>query len=216
VGTFRSAYSDQEQEGVPKIHADLKALRSKIGGLKAEKKTGVSFQIKSAKDLMIKLRPALDELDMNCYPVAMTGQSVPVDKGTMADVTCVYRFVSSDGSYVDMAGFGQGVDSQDKAGGKAITYAWKALNIYGNSLPDKDMVDADDDEKPTKEAAISRITPETARAALGALTEPGQFAAWKAKYLATLPAAVKAEIGEEAKAKYASLKAAETPAEVAA
>ena len=46
----------------PQIHAGLIALRKAIGGLQAKKQAnGPQFAVKSAKDLGIKLRDALDE-----------------------------------------------------------------------------------------------------------------------------------------------------------
>lgn len=174
----------------PKIRTDLLALRKKIGGLKAEKKGGVMFPVKSAKDLMIKLRDAADELQMPMAgaPIAMDYQERALSLGSADEVTTrttfsekttdddaselvksetkrterpstivtcrvTVRFMSDDGSYVDFVGFGQGGDTQDKAGGKASTYAWKDAITKALSLPDADMVDTDDEQpfqEPTK------------------------------------------------------------------
>ncbi len=43
--------------------------------------------------------------------------------------------------------------------GKAVTYAWKAALIYGLLLPDKEMVDTDDDDAPGGRADDGRATP---------------------------------------------------------
>ncbi len=174
----------------PKIHTDLVALRKKIGGLKAEKKGGVMFPVKSAKGLMIKLRDAADELNMPMAgaPIAVEFQERAISLGSTVEVTTrtsfsektedddaseltktetkttdrpstivtckmTLRFMSDDGSYVDFVGFGQGGDTQDKAGGKASTYAWKDGTTKALSLPDADMVDTDDEqpfEEPVK------------------------------------------------------------------
>jgi hypothetical protein len=174
----------------PKIRTDLIALRKKIGGLKAEKKGGVMFPVKSAKDLMVKLRDAADELGMVMagapinvefqeralslgYTDEVTTRTTFSEKTEDDDaselvktetkrterpstiVTCkmTIRFMSDDGSFEDFVGFGQGGDTQDKAGGKASTYAWKDALTKALSLPDADMVDTDDEqpfEEPTK------------------------------------------------------------------
>lgn len=181
-----------------KIRTDLLALRKKIGGLKAEKKGGVMFPVKSAKDLMIKLRDAADELQMPMAgaPIAMDYQERALSLGSSDEVTTrttfsekttdddaselvksetkrterpstivtcrvTVRFMSDDGSCVDFVGFGQGGDTQDKAGGKASTYAWKDAITKALSLPDADMVDTDD-EQPFQEPTVGKIITYTA------------------------------------------------------
>lgn len=144
-----------------KIYTDLIALRKKIGGLKAEKKGGVMFPVKSAKDLMDKLRKAADELNMPMAgaPVAMEFSDRATDKGTIVTCKTTVRFMSDDGSYVDFTGFGQGGDTQDKAGGKASTYAWKDGVVKPLSLPDADMVDTDDEQFPLeKPEPVKEVT----------------------------------------------------------
>lgn len=135
----------------PRINAELVALRHAIGGLKAEKKNGVMFAVKSAKDLMIKLRDAVDQLGMNVYPVATSCQNIELapgkdgKTGTACVVHQTVRVVASDGSFVDFTGIGHGLDRDDKAAGKASTYAWKDALTKGLCLPDADMVDTDDE-----------------------------------------------------------------------
>lgn len=161
---FSSEMPDTEPK---KIYTDLIALRKKIGGLKAEKKGGVQFPVKSAKDLMDKLRKAADELNMPMAgaPVAMEYSERPTraadgtDKGTIVTCKTTVRFMSDDGSYVDFTGFGQGGDTQDKAGGKASTYAWKDAVVKPLSLPDADMVDTDDEQFPLeKPEPVKEVT----------------------------------------------------------
>ena len=122
-------------------------LRRKIGGLKAEKKAAVPFPVKSAKDLMIKLRDAADELNMPMAGAVIHQDvnSESSDRGTKASVTSVVRFMSDDGSYIDFVGSGGGMATDDKAIGKAITYSWKSAVVPGLALPDADMVDTDDE-----------------------------------------------------------------------
>lgn len=125
-------------------------LRRRIGGLKAEKKQGVTYAVKSAKDLMDKLRDALDELGYNAPIVELQGGAMDVERGTQAFLIATVEVQCPDGSCARMRGAGHGCDSQDKAGGKASTYAWKDALVKGFSLPDKEMVDTDDEEKPIK------------------------------------------------------------------
>ena len=142
----------------PKIYSDLVALRKHIGGLEAKKAAGVMFPIKNAKELMIKLRAGLDDLNMVSYVAEMAPQDIPMapDKnGKIGSGCLVYTkvtMVSDDGSFVVFCGVGHGFDRDDKAAGKASTYAWKDAIIKGLNLPDAEMasvttatVDTDDE-----------------------------------------------------------------------
>lgn len=134
---------------VGKIGNDLIRLRKKLGGLEAKKiANGPMYAVKSAKDLMIKVRDAGDELGMlMCGSVVhQEVREMPTDKGTKVSITSTVRFMSSDGTYVDFVGTGGGMAPDDKAAGKAHTYSWKVAIVTGLSLPDKEMVDTDDDE----------------------------------------------------------------------
>lgn len=134
----------------PKIRDLLPALRAKVGGLEAKRAAGVRYPIKSAKELMSKLRDALDELGMVAHVVDITGGNIALvdTEGTMAFVRATVRVGAPDGSYVDFQGVGHGADNQDKAGGKASTYAWKDAMVKGLDLPDAPMDDTDDEETP--------------------------------------------------------------------
>lgn len=134
---------------------DLKKLRRAIGGLVAEKKQyGPNFPVKSAKDLAIKLRKAADEIDMPIAGAIVRQEyhEVPrgVDRegrevGTATHIISTVRFESADGSFREFVGSGHGMDPQDKAGGKASTYSWKDAVTKALCLPDKEMVDTDDE-----------------------------------------------------------------------
>lgn len=140
--------------GVPQgvIFSKLLELRRKLGGLRAkEQKGGPRFPIKSSKELMEKLRTAVDELGL---VVAVTEQEIhPVqtESGTCCYVRCTVAVIAEDGSTVHFSGVGGGMDRDDKAAGKASTYAWKDALLKGLSIPDKEMVDADDEEGQGKE-----------------------------------------------------------------
>lgn len=137
-----------------KIHKDVIELRKLVGGIKAVK-GGASFPVKSAKELVIKLRAAADKLNM-----VMAGAIIESDvrtsrvktpKGDEAEIVTVIhtvQFMSDDGSSLVFVGVGQGGDSQDKAAGKASTYAWKDAVLKGLCIPDADMIDSDDEEFP--------------------------------------------------------------------
>jgi hypothetical protein len=143
------------------ILKDLVALRKAVGGLKAEQRQGVAYKVKDASVLMDKIREAGDELGMVMMgaPVNSVSYDVPgfevYNKNAgklvpqlVVHTTVTVRFMASDGSYVDFVGSGHGSSNDDKAGGKASTYAWKDAIIKALSLPNADLVDTDDEQVP--------------------------------------------------------------------
>lgn len=131
------------------VLAKVAELRKKVGVLKAKKKEGVKFKVRSAEDLNDKIRPLADELGLLIYPVAANGNGYPVEDGTLASVNLTLRIQAiSDGSFIDAHGFGLGADSQDKAGGKASTYAWKSILVQ--TLLAGGAEDTDDTDTPIK------------------------------------------------------------------
>lgn len=132
---------------VPQIHQKLLDIRKSIGGLKAEMKSGgPRFAVKSSKDLIIKVRDALDKTGCHAMMVKCDAKYIETESGTAAEARVVMRVCAPDGSYVDFEGYGQGVATDDKAGGKAVTYAQKCAWVYGLQLPDAEMKDTDDEE----------------------------------------------------------------------
>lgn len=151
----------------PQIHEGLRDLRRAVGSLAAKKQQGgPMFPVRSAKELMQKLAEALDELSLHAFPVAQevhhfetgegkipsnaTASGKPVFR-TLAHVKTTVRVGAADGSYIDVVGSGHGGDVDDKAGGKADTYAWKSALLKGLCVPEQDMPDTDD-EAPSESA----------------------------------------------------------------
>lgn len=65
------------------------------------------------------------------------------------EVVTKYRLCHISGEYVDLEGYGHGVDSQDKSAGKATTYALKYLLLYTflvstGKIDDADAVHSDE------------------------------------------------------------------------
>lgn len=133
VGVERTQFQDVGRVNVQQqILGLIHQLRQRVGTLKAKKKDGVKFKIRSADELVDRIRPAADELGILIYPVHVEGRGHVVEDGTLAEVTLTVRVQAvSDGSHVDFCGFGLGADQQDKAGGKAGTYAFKSALVQG-------------------------------------------------------------------------------------
>lgn len=130
----------------PEIATAGQKVRKLIGGLQAKKQAGgPQFAVKSGKELMFKLRDALDDLGYDAPVVESTGGDIPSEKGTCAFLTVTVELQCPDGSFKRFKGSGHGADRDDKAGGKASTYAWKDALVKGLSLPDAEMADSDDE-----------------------------------------------------------------------
>lgn len=130
-------------------------LRKAVGTVEAKKKDGVKFKVRSAEDLIDKIRAKSNELGILIYPRASNGKGHVVEDGTLAEqVLTVHAQAVSDGSILAFEGFGLGADNQDKAGGKAGTYAFKQALIQallaGGSKDAKALgvADTDDSDSP--------------------------------------------------------------------
>lgn len=132
-----------------KLWAECRAL---VGTIEAKTKTGVKFKVRANEDLVDKLSKACDALGILMYPAEGTGKGHVVDNGTLAEVELmVVAQAIEDGSKLAFWGFGLGADNQDKAGGKAGTYAFKQACIQAclaggtkdkkNRAPDTDDTD---------------------------------------------------------------------------
>lgn len=140
----------------PMIHGALIRLRRAVGGLQAKKQAnGPAYAVRSAKDLGIKLREALDAVGLTCSVVGQDVTLLPTERGTACHIKSLVRVEAPDGSFRDFVGSGHGMDKDDKAGGKASTYAWKDALVKGLSLPDQEMVDTDDEEGVGAEVAFA-------------------------------------------------------------
>lgn len=159
-----------------KLWADL---RSKVGVIEAKKKDGVKFKVRANEDLVDKVGPAANELGILIYPHEAVGKGHVVEDGTLAETTVVIIAQAvEDGSFLVFEGFGLGADNQDKAGGKAGTYAFKQALVQAllaggskdkrNRLPDTDDTDTPiaGGVRPKRQGALS---PEAVKAMFEAI-----------------------------------------------
>lgn len=141
-----------------RILQQWRELIARTDALPRKKKDGVKFLVRSAEDLIDKLRVLSNDLGIIIYPgIATHGTGFIVEDGTLADVNMVLIAQSvEDGSMLAFGGYGQGADPFDKAGGKAMTYAHKAILIQaamlGGSKTAKALgvKDTDDTDTPIK------------------------------------------------------------------
>lgn len=156
----------------PQIADKLVELRMAVGGIAAKKVQGdfaPKFPVRGAKELAQKLAQALSDLNMVAPTVAQEINLVPTETipdnktasgkpvfRTLAHIKATVRIGAPDGSFVECVGSGHGGDVDDKAGGKASTYAWKDAIFKGLTVPDQDMVDTDDEEPSASKGGPTR------------------------------------------------------------
>jgi hypothetical protein len=176
-------------------------VRQQVGVVELKKKNGMKFETRASTDLMDKLAQALNDHGVLVYPTRGSGKGLVVEDGTMADVelTIVAQAIE-DGSRLEFYGYGQGADTQDKAGGKAGTYAFKqallqALQAGGTKAPKKDRIpDTDDTDTPIEGGVRAKTSKPKAptfdevSAALTAATDEPTYREALAKLKAATPA----------------------------
>lgn len=120
-----------------------------------------SYKAVSDKDVKQTIRKAMIKHGLAIVPKAIHAES-RVDRweetnqyGTRSrqqvfvEAKTVYTLMHVSGQTMDIEGYGHGVDPQDKAAGKATTYALKYALLYLFLVPTGDIDDADAD--PSKE-----------------------------------------------------------------
>ena len=117
---------------------------------------------------------------------------------TLVHVVATVRLIAPDGSYLDCVGSGHGGDVDDKAGGKASTYAWKDAILKGLTIPHEDMVDTDDDAGETNPSPGARPGPSSPRNVEGAKPPAESGAKFDGKGLAYASKLIKEATTEKA------------------
>jgi len=67
------------------------------------------------------------------------------------EVKTNYILAHTSGEWIELAGYGQGVDTQDKGAGKATTYALKNILLYTFMIPTGTIDDSDNEHSDSKE-----------------------------------------------------------------
>lgn len=160
-------------------------MRKATGTLAARKKDGVKFKVRSAEEMIDKIRDLANALGVLIYPQEAKGLGYVVEDGTLASVELsVVLQAVSDGSRLKIAGFGLGADNQDKAGGKAGTYAFKQALVQAFLMGGKDnakalgVVDTDDTDTPIAggvKAKAGKPTVDSVRKAFASAESREQF-----------------------------------------
>lgn len=90
-------------------------------------------------------------------------KSVPKDMKTkqsvFVEVETKYLLLHTSGESQSIAGYGHGVDSQDKSAGKATTYALKNALLYTFMIPTGDIDDTDKTHSSEYDKVLTNIPP---------------------------------------------------------
>jgi hypothetical protein len=112
------------------------------------------YGYKGVSDKVVKeiLQPALANAGLCFIPIKVEAKTVTdrwEDNGrskqsTLTEVHTKYLLLHSEsGESIELAGYGQGVDNQDKGAGKATTYALKYALLYTFLIPTGTIDDTD-------------------------------------------------------------------------
>jgi len=109
------------------------------------------------KDVKVAIRGAMVQNGLAMVPIAIEptvrierweetygGQTKP-KQSVMTEVKVTYRVLHTSGEYIDIVGYGHGIDTQDKSVGKATTYALKYALLYTFLIPTGSIDDADNE-----------------------------------------------------------------------
>lgn len=149
--------------GMKEITKAILAVMREVEGIEKTMDVGTgSSSYKGVSDKVVKekLRPAMIKNGLVIVPTAVGakattdrweetvqyGQNPPQTKqkqSTLTEVTTQYLLVHESGESIEVAGYGHGVDSQDKGAGKATTYALKMALLYTFLIPTGKIDDAD-------------------------------------------------------------------------
>lgn len=118
-----------------------------------------SYQGVSDKDVKQLLQPALVRAGLVILPIGVepkttierweettyyNGQEqLKRKQSVLVETKVTYRLQHVSGEYIDLVGYGHGIDSQDKAPGKATTYALKYVLLYTFLIPTGAIDDTD-------------------------------------------------------------------------
>lgn len=140
------------------ITSAILAVMDEVKGIEKTMDVGTGqSSYKGVSDKVVKevLRPAMIKHGLVIVPTAVEAKATTdrweetnqygtkQKQSTLTEVTTKYLLVHSSGESIELAGYGHGVDSQDKGAGKATTYALKMALLYTFLIPTGKIDDAD-------------------------------------------------------------------------
>lgn len=160
------------------IYEKLSAITTELSTVAKNLEVGVGankYKAVGEADVLRAVKPLEAKYRVYSYPfsrqviesgtIESTNYKGEVKKSLFERIETVYRFVNIDlpDEYIDITTYGDGIDSQDKSVGKAMTYAdkyalLKAYKIITGEDPDQnaseDLNSADTKKKPSLDAKL--------------------------------------------------------------
>ncbi len=165
----------KSSEKVGQIAKAIVAVMKEVKGIEKSMTVGTgnsSYKGVSDKDVKKEVGAAMEKHGLSLLPTEITpdlrierweetGQYGAKQKQQVfASVETKYILLHESGEWIEVAGYGHGVDSQDKAAGKATTYALKYAMLYSFMVPtgkidDAETVHSDNYEAPPKTSSYN-------------------------------------------------------------
>ena len=143
-----------DQNSVPQVHASIvavaDALREQGIGKDATVSGGGNYKYRGIDSVYAALSPLLAKHHLYIAPVRMEKEPEAVSgKMRLIRLHITYRVTcAKDGSYIEVVTLGDGMDTGDKASGKAMSYAYKSLMFQLFCIPVVGQPDTDKDASP--------------------------------------------------------------------
>lgn len=155
IGVMKDIKNIEKNSNVGTGNASYKGVSDKD----VKQKVGEAMQKHGLCILPIEVKPKtqIDRWEENTNFGVKTKQSV------FTEVETKYMLLHESGESIEIAGYGHGVDTQDKGAGKATTYALKYALLYAFMIPTGDIDDTDNTHSEsiaTPQKGIKKNTPE--------------------------------------------------------
>jgi len=149
----------QKSESITNITAAIVAVMKEVKGIEKNMTVGAgnnSYKGVSDKDVKNEIGKAMEKHGLCLIPTEVMpklqidrweetgGQYGPKQKQSVfTEVQTKYLLLHTSGEWVELSGYGHGTDTQDKAAGKATTYALKYTLLYTFMVPTGTIDDTD-------------------------------------------------------------------------
>lgn len=141
------------------IYERLSAITDELGvvakNLNISMTYGKSYKAVGERDVLDAVKPLEKKYRIYSYPASRTDLCLNIENKNVIRITTVYRFVNIDkpDEYIDITSYGDGIDSGDKATGKAMTYADKYALMKAYKISTGD--DPDQEASPEPQEAVA-------------------------------------------------------------
>lgn len=147
--------TNQSETQFPLIYRLIPQVMRAIGAVSKDRKNEQQkYSFRGIEDFYQAAHPALIEYGVFCAPTVLDREEYRFEKTNFdgkittwlhVALKVEHRFYASDGSYVPVTTWGEGLDNSDKASNKAMSGAMKYALIELFCVPTKDVEDSDRD-----------------------------------------------------------------------